>query len=143
METLTHCEKVLDLFSSKPLSGEEAVISFRDKYEEEALGTSDTIRTAISSLTRSGALKEAGTIKSSVTGMTVKVWAINDGLTVPSVKQSKRQRIEEMSVELLRINQALTSLDGLLKKGNTDTSFTRSFIEDAKRSTAKLQRIVF
>ena len=143
METLTHCEKVLDLFSIKPLSGEEAVISFRDKYGEEALGTSDTIRTAISSLTRSGALKEAGTIKSSVTGMTVKVWAINDGLSIaPSVKQSKRQRIEEMSIELLRINQALTSLDGLLQKGNTDAVFLRSFIIDAKGSLSSVQRIL-
>lgn len=96
----THHDRVLGIFieSGNAMTGEEVVLAFKEKYGDN--GTSDTIRTAVSALTRKGQLREEGT-KVNAQGLTVKTWGLNDGPVIGQVthgRQTPKQLQDEVRI---------------------------------------------
>jgi len=107
-------DKILQIFqeNKRRLMGEEVVIIFEEQFGRN--GTSDTVRTGISALTRKGYLLEAGEVTSPTTKEPVKTWVLNEGpiVALPEVINTPRQQGKNA---LERVPEVVT----LLKKLDT------------------------
>lgn len=115
-------DRITNIFveAGKPLSGETVVLTYREQYADS--GTSDSIRTAISALTRQGALQEIGTVRSVLTGRMVMTWGINTGSVTPAVthsKQSPKQfqaEIDLLKAEKKHLEETNMKLYGIIEE---------------------------
>ena len=98
-------------FPGKALMGETVVIEFEERFGRN--GTSDTVRTGISALTRKGYLLEVGVVTSPTTNEPVKTWILNQGYIVPlpEVTNTPRQQAKQALTQVPAVKALLTKLD--------------------------------
>jgi len=98
-------------FPGKALMGETVVIEFEERFGRN--GTSDTVRTGISALTRKGYLLEAGEVTSPTTKEPVKTWVLNQGpiTPLPEVTNTPRQQAKQALTQVPAVKTLLTKLD--------------------------------
>jgi len=132
-------DKILTIFQGHPgqhLMGETVVFEFEDRFGRN--GTSDTVRTGISALTRKGYLLETEEVISPTTQEPVKTWVLNEGPIVElpegavkkvstqkqlqtelAVLQARYKNEQESNAKLYGIIERLREENEQLKKENT------------------------